>query len=117
MGRLQNNDREELANKINSALWQDLLQVKFRVKMEEYQGVLRAKNQVIQATPAKYAECGKKALADLSKIYAHCSPEAQTAVKELVAAWKEKKYLEVKGKDVFNNDWHDDMSRLLAATC
>jgi len=117
MKRLQNNDREELANKINSALWQDLLQVKFRVKMEEYQGVLRAKNQVIQATPAKYAECGKKALADLSKIYAHCSAEAQTAVKELVAAWKEKKYPEVKGKDVFNNDWHDDMSRLLAATC
>jgi hypothetical protein len=117
MKRLQNNDPEGFAGKINAALWQDLLQVKFRVKMEDYQGVARAKAQVIQATPAKYVDCGKRALADLSKIYAQCPPEAQAAVKELLAAWKEAKYPMVKGKAVFSTEWHDDMSRLLVATC
>jgi hypothetical protein len=117
MKRLQYTDPEGFASKINAALWTDLLQIKFRVKMEEYQGVQRAKAQVIQATPAKYVDCGKKALAELSNIYAHCPPEAQAAVKELLAAWKESKYPMVKGKAVFSTEWGDGMSRLLAATC
>jgi len=85
--------------------------------MEEYQGQSRPKVQVIQAEPAKYVDSGKKALADLAKLFQHCNPAAQAAVKDLVSAWKEQKTPKVKGKDVFSNDWHDDMSRLLAATC
>jgi replication factor A1 len=117
MKRLQYTDPETFAGKINDALWQDVLQVKFRVKVEEYQGAAKAKAQVIQCTPAKYVDCGKKALADMAKIYSQCSPSAQAAVKDLVSAWKDKKDWTVKGKAVFSTEWHDDMSRLLVATC
>jgi replication factor A1 len=117
MKRLQYSDPETFQSKIHDALWQDVLQVKFRLSTEEYQGVPRARAQVLQCTPAKYVDCGKKALADLAKIYSHCSPSAQAAVKDLVSAWKEKKDWTVKGKAVFNSEWHDEMSRLLVATC
>jgi replication factor A1 len=117
MKRLQYTDQEAFNSKIQDALWEDLYQVKFRVKMEEYQGVSKAKAQVIQATPAKYVDCGKKALADLAKLYQQCSPEAQAAVKELLSAWQTKSTPMVKDKDVFSSEWHDGMSRLLAATC
>jgi replication factor A1 len=117
MKRLQHDNAEAFANKIQDALWQDLLQVKFRLKMEEYQGALRPKVQVIQAEPAKYVECGKKALAKLEKLFPHCNAEAQAAVKNLVSAWKNTQYADVKGKAVFGSEYHDDMSRLLVATC
>jgi replication factor A1 len=113
MKRLQPNEPEAFANKIQDALWRDLLQVKFRLKMEEYQGVSKAKVQVIQATPAKYVDCGKKALADLAKIFQSCNPEAQAAVKNLVSAWKNETP-KVKGKEIFSREWHDEMSRLHA---
>lgn len=117
MKRLQHDNAEAFANKVQDALWQDLLQVKFRLKMEEYQGALRPKVQVIQAEPAKYVECGKKALAKLEKLFPHCNAEAQAAVKNLVSAWKNTQYPDVKGKAVFGSEYHDDMSRLLVATC
>jgi replication factor A1 len=117
MKRLQYDDQEAFSTKIQDALWEDLLQVKIRVKMEEYQGQLRPKSQVLQATPAKYVDCGKKALADLAKLYQHCNPAAQAAVKDLVSAWKNNPTPDVKGKAVFSTAWHDDMSRLLIATC
>ena len=115
MKRLQYTDQEAFNSKIQEALWQDLYQVKFRVKMEEYQGVSKAKAQVIQATPAKYVDCGKKALADLAKLYQHCNPEAQAAVKELLRACKSTPM--VKDKQVFSTELNDGMARLLAATC
>jgi hypothetical protein len=119
MKRLQYTSPEEFSTKINDALYQDLLQVKFRVRMEEYQGVQKPKVQVIQATPAKYVDCGKVALEQLKKLYAQCPPTAQAAVKELVAAWKKEKDSPtmIKGKAVFSPDWHEDMSRLMAETC
>merc|ERR1719159_857775 len=80
MKTLQPSNPDAFANKIQDALWQDLLQLKFRVKAEEYQGAVRGQNQVIQVTPAKYADCGKNALQELAKIYQHCSPAAQAAV-------------------------------------
>jgi len=117
MKRLQHDNAEAFANKIQDALWQDLLQVKFRLKMDEYQGTLRPKISVIQAEPAKYVECGKKALAKLEKLFPHCNAEAQAAVKDLVNVWKNNQYADVKGKAVFGSEYHDDMSRLLVATC
>jgi hypothetical protein len=117
MKRLQYTQPETFSNKIHDALWQDLLQIRFRVKMEEYQGVQRAKAQVIQATPARYGDCAKKSLAELEKLYQHCNPEAQAAVKELLSDWKNSKFSPVKGKAVFSSDWEGEMSRLLAATC
>jgi len=91
--------------------------VKFRVKMEEYQGQSRARAQVLQATPAKYVDCGKKALADLAKLYQHCNPAAQAAVQNLVNAWKGGAEPKQKGRDIFSAEWHDGMSRLMVATC
>jgi replication factor A1 len=117
MKRLQHNEPEAFSGKIQDALWQDLMQVKFRVKNEEYQGQIRASASVLQATPAKYVECGKKTLADLAKLYPHCNPEAQAAVKELLSAWQNKSTPMVKDKNVFSSEWHDGMSRLLLATC
>jgi replication factor A1 len=117
MKRLQYTQPETFSNKIHDVLWQDLLQIRFRVKMEEYQGVQRAKNQVLQVTPAKYGDCAKKSLAQLANLFQHSNPEAQAAVKELLSDWKSSKFSPVKGKAVFSSDWEGDMSRLLAATC